>query len=432
MKHIKENKEQQTIIIGLLITTLIFANYAINSDIFMYLFLAISISVVLFAKTNHSIIYILIFSPYSEVIRVAASGIYFYFFYFLAFIINFYFIKKNGINLKSLLVFLTFILYVIVTNNYNDSSRIISILIILLSYFMLIPFSQSYDHLGYDKYIIAFSTSFIISALLGACRLLMPKLDQILRSDEIWINMSKIDRFAGVSWDTNIFALICAFCISLILNSSCSKLYKIFAISILAVFGILTYSKMFIISLVIIACLYSIMELKVNIFKISVLFTGLLIFYLSLNWLFDNQLFETIVYRFLSDGIEGLTTGRSTLQKGYLATIFNNVKIFLIGSSLGNENLNGIAAHNTFIQVFYTLGSIGAFVFIAYLLNVIQKIYDNNKWFKINVNLIPIIIFMFSLNALSIFTNTICYLLLFLSLISLFHNKGAVQAERSN
>lgn len=425
IKEINQNKlfsnvrEKRALLIGLLTCGFLFLNYALPNDLFMYVFLVVSVGLVLFSNLDSSTVFLLIFSPFAEILRFSFSGIYFYFIYYFAFLINYFFIKNKKTYSKLLIQYLLFIIFALATYNYSDYRRYVSSIIIVLSYFMLVPLVQNYKKENYDRYVLAFVLSFILSSILGFLRPIIPKLDSTLRFNQVWIGLDSYNRFMGVSWDANIFALFCSLSIILILNTNLKTKYKFLIALVVTYFGLLSFSKMFILLLLLIFLLYILLKLKMNIVKVSVFIMVVICSIYLIEIIFGGQIYQIIEARFNIDDISQLTSGRSDIQTMYLQEIFNNTKTFLIGASYGNENLNGRAAHNTFIQIFYILGLIGTLIFGAFMISVNRLIAKQSNKFSLGINIAPVIICSFAFMALSAFTNHVTYIIFFLCAISL-------------
>lgn len=425
-------KDKATLFKGIVTCMLIFMNYIVANDIFMIIFLISSILLILFSDMHSSTIYLLMFTPFSEIIKISFSGIYFYFIIFFSYIFSCYVLKINKISKKILFIFFILTIYIILTYDYSDNSRYVQSVIVIVSYFALIPLLQTYKKEKFDFYVLAFSLSFILSSILGFLRPILPKLDAVLRVNKVWIGMDSFDRFMGVSWDTNIYALFCLLIITLILNTNFRTRKKLFLIGTVLYFGLLTFSKMYLLSLVIILFLYFILEIKANIFKASMILLVLVLSFFAIEFFTDGYINQMFAFRFAGDGVSALTTGRSDLQKMYLDEITSNPKIFLIGSSFGNPNLNERASHNTFIQMFYNLGIIGFVIFTIYIAMLHNLIRKHTKKFRIGINIAPLVICSFTLMALSMFTNHTMYVVIFFCIISLNNFKNGGSYVRKN
>ena len=93
-----------------------------------------------------------------------------------------------------------------------------------------------------------------------------------------------------------------------------------------------------------------------------------------------KNLFNTIIERFnTEEGLDGVTTGRSTLWAQYIEMIFSSFESFLIGNGLIPEP-GQKAAHNTYLEIWYKFGILGFVFHIGYFYFSYKQIRE--KCFK--------------------------------------------------
>lgn len=194
-------------------------------------------------------------------------------------------------------------------------------------------------------------------------------------------------RFSGLYADPNYYAvnLILALVILCYLFSrrkiSIIPLTALF--SLFVVFSIMTRSKSALIMLpIVLFTLIFASEKRKNIFLTLFLAIGaVVIIYLVLS----NKItwFEIIMKRFEQDkNLNDLTTGRAQLWSMYLEYLFSNpIKLFF-GTGISAPLLMQRGAHNTYIDILYHLGIVGASLFVI----LIKKIIIKNISFKRDIN----------------------------------------------
>ena len=403
---------------------LIVFNFVFETDFFMLIFIIYGFSLIVFGSNFTSLLYLMFLTPLSEVIKFSNSGIYFYFLFFAGYIINTYIIRARKLSVKPLMLFIMFIIYTIVFYDFSDSDRFVSTFLTIFSFFVLIPLSQNYKNEYFNYIVGTISISFIFASILGLFRSLLPKLDVLLRVNVLWINNVRYERFLGISWDSNIYALFALLFMNLLMLSSIKNLIKVPIIIPIIVFGTLTFSKMFLLGFIFSTFMWTYVLMKRNVFKFIVYLVFATTIIIIANLLSGNAIFNVFISRFQEpSSLNSLTTGRSDILFIYIKKIFSNIELFLFGASLGNENLDGVASHNTFIQIIYTLGLTGFFILSTYFY-LVKKNFNIKPILSVfNISYIPVIITIFTLVSLSMFSNHTFYVVIFLCMIALFEKK---------
>lgn len=192
-----------------------------------------------------------------------------------------------------------------------------------------------------------------------------------------------VARFAGLYADPNYYAigLIISLCLLVILLHR--KEINLFFAVIITVptiyFLIQTYSKSAVVMLFLPVglLLYSLFTQKRYFSVLLLLMAAITVVILALSG--QIPALELVMERFglreatpSSDvDLNELTTGRFDLWLMYAEYLITNLKVGLFGEGIGAGYLNGFAAHNTYFDIFYYLGSAGG-ILLIWILGVIS------------------------------------------------------------
>ncbi len=194
-----------------------------------------------------------------------------------------------------------------------------------------------------------------------------------------------VTRFTGLYTDPNYYAvgLIISLCLLVVLFHR--KEMKIMPIVILVVpiiyFLIQTYSKSALIMLFVplFFLIYSFHQKKNYLAAMALIISALIVIILALSG--QIPALEVVLKR-ISDSetaegvdINSLTTGRFSLWLMYIKHLIQNIRTGFFGSGISAGYLNGRAAHNVYLDVFYFLGSVGG----ALLLTILSVISGQSR-----------------------------------------------------
>ncbi|MDF2613506.1 MAG: hypothetical protein K0S71_1292 [Clostridia bacterium] len=225
-------------------------------------------------------------------------------------------------------------------------------------------------------------------------------------------DMKFYNRLEAVEGDPNFFALVIALSISILLLKMKLikfKLNDLFLIMILFVFGLLSYSRGFIVSMIpnmfMIACLLSkrgVIRVRYKIIIFSVLTVAIIASFDLLRSLISSNL-----SRFFLEESKG-GSGRLLIWDYYLRNHFTSIKYFLIGTgryTLYVPNIGQAVQHNIYIEAITGKGLIGTIIIYLMYSRIFLNLRNVFGVKKIKlISLLPIITlgiaFMF-LNGLS-------------------------------
>ena len=402
---------------------LLFLYYIVGNVAFFYVFIAYSLAVVAFLDYDNSAVYLVALSPFSAIIRMHGSGVNLYFLMTLTFCLSALLFKKAKMNVKALASFVIFVIYCLITYDLSILGREVSSIITLLNYFCLLLLVS--NHRANQQFLTdSFSISFVTAGIFALFINQLPFLNAVLRSASIYNGSVLISRFSGLAYDTNFYALGVLTLISLYLPQCQIKGRKRWAFSmlfILSVFGFATLSKMFVLGyfLVLFLFLLSQKQLYAKLKTVIGISLILILIYYILKQIDGGLVIQTILNRFkIASNLDAFTTHRSTLWGKYTQEILSHTQILFFGSGLNHELLDGWAAHNTYIQVLYMFGVIGATILLSFIFELIA-FYKKQRRKPLFVQWTPLIILAFCLFGLSAFSYDIIHIYLFLVVIVL-------------
>jgi hypothetical protein len=244
-------------------------------------------------------------------------------------------------------------------------------------------------------------------------------------------------RFAGVAGNPNHYTLplsVILAAYSILIIQKKVTIVDIVFISSMVIFGIMSVSKSFLISLALIIFLLLLQLTKHN---RKVLIIVIFIFILCGYAIYtnqDNEVVRTIIFRLSDDvdsgNIDSISTGRTVIWRSYIEYIFDNITRFLFGSGFGAVRVGGRASHNYLIETVHYLGLVGSIMYFC-VVNRFFSIRNDDSKRKQIYGYIPWLVFLVRSVAINIIMNeeiaflfVVCALSVRESQISMENNTG--------
>ncbi len=242
---------------------------------------------------------------------------------------------------------------------------------------------QNTDRSTYRSVLTCYTWGFIISSLLGLFKNQIPSILRVFGEDQNYLFIEGIEvsgsiqRYSGLSYDPNFFALIdCILIASILFTNKKLSMKTALIVAFLIIIGFFTYSKSYVILLAAILIFYILKTSRHtvrNLVFIGCLFLGIVI----VQNFAEIEVLNLVIARFnKADSANALTTGRLDLWAEYWEHIFGDIKCMLIGEGFNALALNK-AAHNTYIDFLYRFGILGSAVWFAFMGYCFQ--YLSNK-----------------------------------------------------
>ncbi|MBE6062871.1 MAG: hypothetical protein E7207_04765 [Clostridium butyricum] len=347
--------------------------------------------------------------------------------YFIKFIMEK--IKENNLNQLINKYFISLLIFICTIRNLFslENKRYISWLILTV-YFI---FVYNDKHFKLKKCINWYTISFVISSVLGYIVIKHGRVDILPVDLGVVFNKWNITyRFVGLIGETNGYAqvnliLLIVNIISMIYCKNIRDVMKKLIISgLLIVFGVMTYSKMYLIgiciffTLVILYGLYRSVKKKINVIRLFfIILSCIIISILIGKFIIDNahsSLITNYLIRFKS---KDLSTGRLEVFKYFIKLLNNNIFYWYFGAGFYRylipwrvTGTNGICAHNIYLECTVLFGIIGLCIFLGLLAYRVIYFLRKKRSF---LSFTPLIMFMITgISLHSMLTNYFYFLLL--------------------
>lgn len=250
-----------------------------------------------------------------------------------------------------------------------------------------------------------------------------PQLNGLLGNEVEAYWKSSFTRFRGLFKDPNYYMTMVAVAIALLavlyVNRYLSQKLFFIGAGILLFFGALTYSKTFLIVLVIFSLLFVAMLFSRKRYLPGILFACVI---LLGGLLLSRTIFAVTIYRIAStDNLYELTTGRSELIVEYLQEITKTAGRLFFGAGLSADIL-GRGTHNLFLEIVYYYGLAGLGVMAAYVISLIrlagQRLDSGAEQKAGMLQYMVLLVFILLFSTLQGMIFSITYVLLYLSILA--------------
>ena len=219
------------------------------------------------------------------------------------------------------------------------------------------------------------SLGIIASSLVAVMRKYFPSLSALYEQGSARIKLGSLNyyyRFMGVESNPNMYTVLISIAISVYLvylvRERIDKLDMVL-IGLLLVFGAMTVSMSFVLSLIMIVAIAAPILAKRNPrLMLCTAFVGIVGAVIILGVFGDSEAVQTILFRFQASSsdsadMSSITTGRSDIWMMYLDYFLSHPLVVIFGKGLGAK-LPFRAAHNYYIETVYYLGIIGSMLYI--------------------------------------------------------------------
>ena len=402
----------------ILICALLFALISgrLINNLFFYIFAAVSLVVFVFSSIKHCVSFLMFLLPFASILKRDVDAISFFtilFFFLIAKMVMFH-AKIDAVLFLYLLIFFTYNLV------FSGMGQLTTIVTMIAGMLMLYYIRQ--ENVDVNSVVITYSFGVCLSSILTLLKGSLPILNTFISDVTMKLGEGEYtSRFSGLAGNPNYYTLDIIMALSAIFVISYStknqKIYTFFTI-VLSVFGMMSVSKSFLVTWVMLIIIWFILSVKqggVKMVKFAfVLALGAFIIY----FVADDYV-HSFLMRFFKDStgsINDITTGRYNIWINYIKAIFNDLKIMLFGNGL--KTLCGVkGTHNTYLEALFNVGLVGSAVFLICLKQSMGKgIVKGVVW-------IPAIMLMVRMIAIGIFTHdNLWFYLLIIVLLSKLSN----------
>lgn len=260
-------------------------------------------------------------------------------------------------------------------SNYTTIIKMITGVLLMYTFVNKIHCSE------FKNQIVAFSLGMVASSFIGMNIESMPQLAAyFMERDTLITNGELAARFTGLYYDPNYYSIgvITAvfLCLTLFFRKEGNRALLLTIIVILISFGFTTYSKMFLLAILMVMLIFTLQKLKKIKHIIWTLIFVLIICGAFYTWAQNSGYMEVMQERLTGDDI---STGRFDIWEGYISYIFSSMKSLFFGIGLGGDYYMGKGPHNSYIEIIYFLGIIGTVIFAATIIFIIKSKRYNYK-----------------------------------------------------
>lgn len=328
--------------------------------------LIFNVALFVYLPTEYVLYDLLFLSPFASIYKLSPDSLSF-FSIIETLVVIIVLIRAKHISLKALIGIFGFALYLAVGSLVWSDLTMIDWVNPLLVLFIIYLYTTEFQKIDVQKLMRYFIFATLGSSFLALFANLIPSFYIYVRK---LVYSESVIRFSGLNGDSNyysvnlIFALIFSF---LLYKNKGGELLFWLECAMIAYFGILTYSKSFLLMFVIIMIVVFLDYLRckkwgvVALFCIGALFLLLQLLQGKLEMV--NGVIERLTRA--EGSLDRLTTGRWEIWKDYVSVIFTNLQIFLFGAGINGPLINRYSPHNLYIDVLYHFGVIGTIVLIG-------------------------------------------------------------------
>lgn len=367
---------------------------------YIYILTALFTIIICFTKDINNIYYHLLFCISFTVIYKLnpSSTSFFAYLMIIAGIILILRIRTFG-KVQFLLILL-FSLYLL----FGMGTKYTMVFKMIMGLFLLYFFVSKTEKQDFKNHIMAFSLGEIGSSVVGTFRNSLPQLTAYFKTEYTLYGGSYIaHRFMGLNYDPNYYSMSVIFaivlCLMLLLNKTGSKPFILIMIISLLMFGFRSYSKMFLLCMMVIAVVLLLYILKSpKMFFMLIIPSGivlaLIVTYLNrINYL--NMMFARL--------FEGdISTGRVEIWGGYFEYLKNTPFAFIFGSGVGFDYLSVGGPHNTYIEGVFFVGVLGMVCYLGIIVSILKNRKYNCR--KKIINFMLLVVFFIMNGVLGCFT----------------------------
>lgn len=269
---------------------------------------------------------------------------------------------------------------------------------LVLNVFLFYGFIANVRPKVFPKIICALSLGTILSGFIGLQKQTNASLASffsVVKTE--YIGGVETVRFSGLYLDPNYFSIIviaCLFGLAVYMfKKEIGIVFGLILASALCVFGCLTISKIFYITLAIgVAFLVGIYA-KISKKIVKAVFVAIIVGGIAFYFASSSGIIDQIAFRFNADDI---SNNRLNIWSDYLAYIWEHVNVLILGAGINAEMIGGSGAHNFYIELAYYLGFLGAVLYIAlYSTMVFTKPMVSKRTFG-NYALLIVILVMYA------------------------------------
>lgn len=382
---------------------------------FLYLGIVLSLLIIVFSSSERIFYLLLTLLPLTYVLKIGSDDSSLFTYIYMISVVKIFisaFFEGKAFKKHQIILYLFALVFSLLTM-VNEMNSLLKFTLGMLS---LLIFKQYSEDINPEKMLLFLIVGVSVSIVFG---FFINKIDRLNYLFEL--GDSTIYRFSGLNTDPNYFNIEILMILSglvILADRKKIKLSIAFPLIVTLFFiGMLTYSKSYFISLIIMLLLYFVIKksFKKSIGIIFIFLLGVIIILV----LDGDSVFRTLIERFSdSSDFNQFTSSRYIIWKDYIEQITSTYSKFLFGNGIGIGYLSGESSHNTVIQIFYNIGFLGLLIVSIYLLSMLE----NECQYTDYLSYLPIIMLILSTVTLDYLFNPKFYIFYVYSFV--FINKS--------
>lgn len=382
------------------------------SNVFIYPLFIFAVIVFIFAQFKTCLTLLFFLFPFANIIKLQPGQISLFTFLFVIFAVRVV-LRKGALKRRFLFCVVLFAIYAFMFSGFG---KFILIATMVCGFIMVHETCDSDDY-DFKEVLFAFCFGLILSSTIGLFRESLPIVDSYITAISHKVDQGEyVERFLGLNSNPNYYSMdisVVLSCLAVIMIKEQKQGVSALLFVVLTVFGLMSVSKSFLISLIILFALLVGNGIKKGGKSfLKILFAFILIFLVV--YYFAHDSIDTYFLRFDYSGsgdISEITTGRSDIWFKYLKAIVYDLKTLFLGHGVGSKILGYKAAHNTYIEGLYGLGLLGMLMFLIVMHTAITVKLQKYKY----TNFIPILILLIRFFGIGLFFNDALWYYLMIS-----------------
>ncbi len=363
------------------------------SNVFVYPLILVGAAAVALLPLGTCLPVLCFLLPFANIIKISPGQISLFTVFFAIYVLRIIF-KTGKLNRMFLLTAFIFACYCLAV---SGPDKIVIIITMVCGFAMLREATES-DEYNYQHILYAFCLGIIFSSAIGAMRDYLPIIKSFSLDTAYKVGHEEYAaRFVGLNVNPNYYTMDISVAMGCLVTTMCTqKMKPIYMIlfAVLAVFGLMSVSKSFLLVLAVMVAILLLNSLRrggTAFFKLSfvLILSGILIL------IFAKESVETYILRLNEDSgsdISSMTTGRTEIWLAYIKTMLKDFKTLFFGAGLGIQLER--APHNTYLEMMYYIGAIGVVLYLFVLKSSITiKKFPRNILYYVPI-LIVLIRFM--------------------------------------
>lgn len=359
----KTRISERHMLMGLVIVFSVLLTLRSVINVFVYPLILVGAAVVALLPLGTCLPVLCFLLPFANIIKISPGQISIFTVFFAIYVLRIIF-KTGRLNRMFLFTAFIFAGYCLAI---SGPGKIVTIVTMVCGFTMLREVTESDDY-DYRHVLYAFCFGIIISSAIGAFRDYLPVIRSFSMDTTYKVGHEEYaQRFVGLNSNPNYFTMDITVALGCLITTICTeKMRPIYALlfAVLAVFGLMSVSKSFLIVLtimIVILLLNSLRSGGTTFLKLAfaLVIVGALIL------IFAEEAVSTYIVRLTKDSsgdLSSVTTGRSDIWIAYIKEMLRSFRTLFFGAGLGENYEHG--AHNTYIEMVYQTGLVGVVLYL--------------------------------------------------------------------